>query len=59
MVEIENEVNISIDLISLGIGVDDIIEVMLRKFDIVKLELIEVSFFIEFSQYFLDLENNI
>lgn len=59
MVGIENEVNISIDLISLGIGVDDIIEVMLRKFDIVKLELIEVSFFIEFSQYFLDLENNI
>lgn len=49
MVGIENEVNISIDLISLGIGVDDIIEVMLRKFDIVKLELIEVSFFIEFS----------
>lgn len=49
MVGIENEVNISIDLVSLGIGVDDIIEVMLRKFDIVKLELIEVSFFIEFS----------
>lgn len=49
MVGIENEVNISIDLISLGIGVDDIIEVMLRKFDIVKLELIKVSFFIEFS----------
>lgn len=49
MVGIENEVNISIDLISLGIGVDDIIEVMLRKFDIVKLELREVSFFIEFS----------
>lgn len=49
MVGIENEVNISIDLISLGIGVDDIIEVVLRKFDIVKLELIEVSFFIEFS----------
>lgn len=59
MVGIENEVNISSDLVSLGIGVDDIIEVMLRKFDIVKLELIEVSFFIEFSQYFLDLENNI
>lgn len=59
MVGIENEVNISSDLVSLGIGVDDIIEVVLRKFDIVKLELIEVSFFIEFSQYFLDLENNI
>lgn len=59
MVGIENEVNISIDLVSLGIGVDDIIEVVLRKFDIVKLELREVSFFIEFSQYFLDLENNI
>lgn len=49
MVGIENEVNISIDLVSLGIDVDDIIEVVLRKFDIVKLELIEVSFFIEFS----------
>lgn len=49
MVGIENEVNISSDLVSLGIGVDDIIEVVLRKFDIVKLELIEVSFFIEFS----------
>lgn len=59
MVGIENEVNISNDLVSLGICVDDIIEVVLRKFDIVKLELIEVSFFIEFSQYFLDLENNI
>lgn len=58
MVGTENEANISTDLTSLGTGVDDTIEVMLRKSDTVKLELTEASSSIELSQYFPDLENN-
>lgn len=58
MVGTENEANISNDLASLGTGVDDTTEVVLRKSDTVKLELREASSSIELSQYFPDMENN-